>query len=138
AQFFQGGELAGRPGALVFVAVWLILWTLAGGFVVYAWLRNVAGREVVTLSPGTLSLRRQVLGFGRTREFELAHVRDLRVVPLALSPWFLWWGMSFWGLGPGSLSFDYGAKTYRFAAGLDEAEAKLLLAELQRHLPAAA
>ena len=42
------------------------------------------------------------------------------------------------GFGDGNLAFDYGARTYRFGFGLDEAEAKLLLDALRPHLAGAA
>ncbi len=33
----------------------------------------------------------------------------------------------FWGVGGGTIAFDYGAKTYRFGAQLEEAEAKQII-----------
>lgn len=41
---------------------------------------------------------------------------------------------SWWLGGVGMIAFDYGARTYRFGRGVDEAEAKQLVAELQRRL----
>jgi len=36
---------------------------------------------------------------------------------------------------PGVIAFDYGAKTYRFAAGIDEAEANDLIPKIKERLP---
>jgi hypothetical protein len=33
-----------------------------------------------------------------------------------------------------TIAFDYGARTYRFGRGIDEAQAKQVVAELQRRL----
>jgi hypothetical protein len=40
--------------------------------------------------------------------------------------------MRFWGIGGGLIAFDYGAKTFRFGASLDEAEAQDIVKELNR------
>jgi hypothetical protein len=39
---------------------------------------------------------------------------------------------------PGSISFDYGTKTYRFGVILDEAEAKLIVEAVKKRFPAVA
>ncbi len=47
------------------------------------------------------------------------------------------WGHAgqFWGVGQGIITFDYGAKTFRFGSGLDEAEAKMILSEITQRYP---
>ena len=40
-----------------------------------------------------------------------------------------------WGKGEGVIAFDYGAKTFRFGSGLDEAEAKMILIEIAQRYP---
>ncbi len=48
------------------------------------------------------------------------------------------WGSSYYpwlGNSVGTLAFDYGAKTFRFGAGIDEAEAKQIVAEIQNKFP---
>jgi hypothetical protein len=39
--------------------------------------------------------------------------------------------MSFWGIGGGLIAFDYGAKTFRFGASVDESEARDIVSELK-------
>jgi hypothetical protein len=39
-----------------------------------------------------------------------------------------------WLGGNGTVAFDYGARTYRFGRGIDEAEAKQVVAELRPRL----
>lgn len=127
-----------EPGAELFAAAWLILWTVGGGFVLYALLWGIAGREVVVLTGQALVLRREIFGIGRSREFDLDHVRDLRFAPAVYNPWDSSAAFQFWGIGGGSLAFDYGARTYRFGAGVDEAEAKFLAGALKQRCPAIA
>ena len=39
------------------------------------------------------------------------------------------------GFNVGNISFDYGAKTFKFAGGVEEAEAKQIIAEIQQKFP---
>ena len=41
-QFIKGVK---DTGALIFLSAWLVAWTIGGGFAIYAWLWNVAGKE---------------------------------------------------------------------------------------------
>ena len=111
-----------------FLASWLTGWTIGGGFAIYIWFWMLAGKERVLLRPDTLVIRREVFGLGRTHEYDLAHIANLRVAPAVTDPWSS--GMRFWGVGAGLLAFDYGAKTFRFGDSLDEAEAAQVLKEL--------
>jgi hypothetical protein len=75
-----------------------------------------------------------VFGVGRDREYDLAHVRRLRVVPHVSDPYGWRSTMRWWGVGGGSLAFDYGAKTVQFGA-VDEAEGHDIVEELRsRHV----
>jgi hypothetical protein len=64
-------------------------------------------------------IKRDVLGLGRLREYELARVKGLRVAQHASVPFGSPRSMRSWGTGPGLISFDYGAKTFHFAIGAD-------------------
>ena len=126
------GEIASgraRGGEAGFFEVWLVAAVVGAGTVVYAWLWNAIGREVVAVRAGALVIRREVAGLGLSREYSLADVRNLRVsVP---PPDGARWAMPVrFGRDPGVLAFDHGARTVRFGGGLDEAEASLVLADL--------
>ncbi len=124
-----------EPGAAAFMLFWLCGWTVGGAFAIYIWLWQIKGCEVVTVSPTALSIRREVLGYGRTKHYDIAEVRDLRVAPLTYNPFDFRSGMAFWGIGGGMLAFDYGFKTYRFGGGVDEAEARIILQSIISRLP---
>ncbi len=115
--------------------VWTLFWFGAGFFNLYEVVWQLAGQELLEISPYSLNIRRQIFGLGWTHAFVASDVHDLRVSPQPLprygrrhqvqTPW-RW-------LGP--LAFDYGAKTYRFGAGVDEAEAKHIVKLIQAHFP---
>ena len=127
--------LLGDPGAsALFLVVWLIMWTLGGGLAIYAWLRMLAGSERVVLGRGVLAIRTELFGVGPAREYDLMHVKNLRIERLSAWPTDMGATLRFWGIGGGPIAFDYGSKTVRFGAGLDDAEARDIIAELrERH-----
>jgi hypothetical protein len=114
----------------VFTVVWLIGWTAGGFWAVYVWLACLFGREIVTLTPSILSIQRRVFGFEPASEYDLAAIRDLRFSPVAEIPQ----RRAIVIFKRGDIAFDYGAKTVRFGGGIDESEAKSIVADLKnRH-----
>jgi len=108
-----------RVGTNLFMMVWLVGWTAGGGFAALVWLWNLAGVERILLGPSTLATKRDIL--------------DLRV---SASPFNFNNRMSpFQMMNSGTIAFDYGAKTFRFGMGLDEAEAQQIIERLKsRHI----
>ena len=119
----------GIEGELGFVLVWLILWTLGGGFTLLTLLRMLAGKERLELEGDVMRHRYEIFGIGWSREYELRHVQNLRVASPGGGMPTAWLGF---GEGGGLIAFDYGAKTIRAGDGLDEAEARQIIARLQQ------
>jgi hypothetical protein len=117
-------------GPQLFLIVWLVGWTLGGGFAIFVFLWSLMGHERVQLTSSMLSLKHELFGIGRLREYELHHVRDLRVAPSPYNPYDFRSGMRFWGIGGGTIAFDHGAATVRFGAALEEGEAKKIVERL--------
>ncbi|SKB00362.1 hypothetical protein SAMN02745166_03128 [Prosthecobacter debontii] len=124
-----------NPGAAVFMLVWFCFWTVGGAFAIYTWLWLVKGCEVVTISATALSIKNEIFRYGRTKHYDVSEIRDLRISPLVYNPYDFRSGLAFWGIGGGAIAFDYGFKTYRFGAGVDEAEARLILQTITSRLP---
>ena len=56
------------------------------------------------------------------------------VVTPSFNPFDFASALQFWGIGGGLIAFDYGAKTFRFGAGVEEAEAQGIVTRLKsRH-----
>jgi hypothetical protein len=114
----------------LFMVLWLLGWTVGGFFAVLVLLWTLVGREVITTDDRILSVRRELLGLGRVRRYDLANVKDLRCAPMPEnprsreSPW-----------AGGVIAFDYGPRTIRFGTGIDEAEAKMLVTRLVQRNP---
>jgi hypothetical protein len=125
------GKTAG--GISLFMVAWLGGWTVGGAAAIYFWLWNIAGHEIVSLTPTSLTLRRDILGFGRSNEYDLPSVKNLRIAFTLANTNLTIPAQSFGG--GGSIAFDYGAKTFRFGGGLDDAEAAHLIDVLKSRYP---
>jgi hypothetical protein len=128
-------EIGRHSGAAAFMLFWLCGWTAGGGFVIYILLWQLRGFEVVTVSGAALSIRQSLPLFGRVKEYDLTQIRDLRVASYTYNPFDFKNRMAFWGIGGGNLAFDYGYKTFRFGAGVDEAEARIILQTILQRAP---
>lgn len=115
-----------QPLVMVFLVCWLILWTAAGAYVSYAWVWTAFGSESVRLDGMVLSISRQPIAIPPRREFDWQQIRHLRVERSHGRRWDLM-RTPF----DGRIAFDYGARTYRFGQGVDEAEAAMLIRELE-------
>jgi hypothetical protein len=112
------------PEGEFFMLTWLGVWTMGGAIAIYAWLWQLMGKELLTVRGQAFTIRRDIGGIGFDKEYRLTQMRDLRVGRVGASPFDLSSSFQLWGVGGGVIVFDYGAKTIRFGAGLDEAETK--------------
>lgn len=118
-----------------FRVIWLFFWGAGTLFALFTLLWMLAGREVIKVAGGEISLRREILRLGRSREFDAAAVRNVRSSVVPFNPWDPSSALMFWGLGGGTIAFDYGPKTYRSGAGLDEAESKSIAEMIGSRIP---
>lgn len=130
-QFLQGDA---PPEGESFMLAWFAVWTVGGLLAIYAWLWQVMGKEIVIVHGQTFTTRRDVGGFGFDKEYDLLQMRDLRTAQVGFNPLDLSSSLQLWGIGGGVIAFDYGVRTVRFGAGLDEVEAKeIVTAITQRY-----
>lgn len=128
-QFLQGDA---PPDGEVFMLTWLGVWTIGGLFAIYAWLWQMVGKEILTVQGQKFRTRRDIAGVGFDKDYDLVQMRDLRMQLSGFSPIDLSSSLQLWGVGGGVIAFDYGARTYRFGAGLDEAEAKQVVTAIKQ------
>lgn len=122
----------GTPAGInLFMLGWLAMWTLGGVWVVRAILWMGFGREIVRVHHDELTLSSTIFGLGKSREYDLAQVKRLRVAPDTTQPN----ARAFRAMYPagGLISFDYGAETVRFGGAIDEAEAALIVEDIVSH-----
>lgn len=120
-----------------FLAFWLMGWAVGEAFAIATLVWQLAGREEIVVSGGSLKHRVSMAGLGRTREYALAQVRNVRTESLPKTPRGRQTpGMlPLFGLRSGTIAFDHGARTHRIGLTLDEAESALVIAEISRRFP---
>ena len=129
--------ITGIIASTLFALAWLGGWTIAGGFAIYSFLWQLAGKENIEVRFDRIKIQRAIFGFEPTKEYLATHIKNLRVAPLiinnAIDDWFRPRG--FWRAPSGLLAFDYGSKTFRFGDGADEAEARQILEKIISRFP---
>jgi hypothetical protein len=124
---------SGHQAPIPFMIFWLAGWTVGGCFAGLTFLWQLLGREVVRVENSSIITKKAIGSWGRTKEFDLGHVKNLRVAPIGINMFDPSAASQFWGMGGGIIAFDYGAKTFRFGRGIDEPEAKRLIEIIDRH-----
>lgn len=116
------------PPVLMFLPFFLVF----GPIVATVFLWNAFGKELILVRDKTLTLRGELLGLGRSRDFDLTQVKNLRPAPpSALPEWFASF-QRFPGFSAKTIFFDYGAKTFRFGPSIDEPEARRIIEAIER------
>jgi hypothetical protein len=112
--------------AKAFMIFWLCGWTLGGSAVALFLLWQLFGREVVELDSQSLRTRLEIFGIGRTKQFSTAHISNMRYdLPSTNSG-----RQANIPIRPKTIKFDFGKSTHGLGMGLDEAEAKQLIATM--------
>lgn len=130
-------ELVTKPEP--FLAIWLVGWAFGEFFAAATIAWSLNGHEFLRPELDGLAYGYRLFGIKKSRLYQRAEIRDLRaasaVNPLTMfrMEWLPIAGHQF-----GSVKFDYGARTVNMAPSLDEAEAKLVVAEIKRRMPSLA
>jgi len=119
---------------LFFILLWLLGWLLAGAVALYALLWMTLGREIVTLTGDTLTLRRDLKGYGSKLTYKARHIENLRVTSDPFSLYEFATSLRPFGLGGGKLIFDYLTLVGQFGAGLSSDEAQVVCERLRQRL----
>lgn len=131
---FLGGEPK-EAFFYVFTTVWLLGWTAGGMMIIYGLFWSVIGEEIIEVNTVSLSVKKRIFR-GRTKEYSVNHIRNLRVSTESISFHDFSAGWKFWTGSKRAIAFDYGGKTIRFGNEIDEAEAKYIIDKITERCPA--
>lgn len=116
-----------------FFLAWIAGWSLGGGLALYGLFWMACGKEIIVATPEGLAITRTIRGYQRLRRYEVAKIRNLRLVePGGMTDFLL--SLRPFGIGNGLLTFDSGATVVTFAEGIDRAQAQQVLNELRAAL----
>jgi len=120
----------GPPGPVL--VLWLLFWTAGGLVALYVWLWRLTGKERILIGTSTLRMKRDILGFGRTRVFELRKISRLQVVPPSVGSANRDVAARLSGLAGGAIQFEYERWAIRFGFSLAEAEARMIVERMRQ------
>ena len=143
AEIFIGGMvLKGVLGngkieaPIPFIFIWIIGWTIGGVFAIYIFLWQIIGKEEIEITTYSITIYQVVLFFRRSKEYASEYINDLRTSPVGINEMYhRSRSLAIYGIGNGVIAFDYGAGTIRFGNGVEEAEGKQIIAEIQQKYP---
>jgi hypothetical protein len=116
----------------IFIIVWLLFWIAAGLFIMKTLMWYFIGKEIITIDREQISIARQNDILFRQKIYDLQDAGRFHVEEEHFE-------FNFWGrrndLGVfrnrGTIRFEYGFKTIKFANDMDQAEANHILESLR-------
>jgi hypothetical protein len=118
-----------------FITFWLAGWLFGEVWATYWWFWTAFGKEIVTIREGTLNIKRDILGYGRTRSFAIGSVSNLRASGFFPSDSYWENYLVQFKLAGGTVGFDFQGKIKKFGIQLTEPEAQEVVRDLKPYLP---
>lgn len=122
-------------GVGAFLLFWLGGWTVGGLYVLSTLWWMLRGREVITFTPGQMTIEKRGSLFAKIKTYDLNEVKKIRVQEsLPQHAWGRKSNMNAF-INACLIHFDYGLKTLQMAGGIDPAEARHIIEQLKsKHL----
>lgn len=118
----------------LFMIVWLCGWTFGGFMASRTFFWTIAGKEVIKAGQGALTVDKRGALFYKAKTYDLRECKNFRAVQ-DYEPGGLFGNRrsnnAFNLGGNGTIKFDYGMQTVKFADGMDEPEANFILQKLR-------
>lgn len=113
-----------------------VVWNIIGVFLIYNLLWQLIGKEEIQITNTSIKISYVVFGYKQSKEYLSENIKDLDLARVNMKDVMIPRAPFLWGTSTtGLVSFDYGARTIRFASSIEEAEAKLILAKIQEKYP---
>ena len=111
-----------NPGEQMYLGVLLGVWL----FIFYRILRvtiwRFIGKELITFSPGNVSIRNAFGNLGKRKDFNSQHIMAIKQVKNPKFTFFQFMENSFWVIGDNKFEFNYMKGTYQFGKQLSDKE----------------
>ena len=128
------GDTTYVPSEVWFVLIPVAIFLPTEIMIIYSLLWRFAGQEIVSADKDLFIVTRNIFGWKSYKAYKTSEISALRIS----RPTDYWTEMfsgfrSILGFA-GTIAFDYGAKSFRFADSLDEAEGRQIIRKIQLHL----
>ena len=126
--------VAGHASFDGFLSLWLCGWTVGGIFAFRTWWWNVAGKEIINISQGVLTVDKKGAIFKRIKSYDLNQAKNFRAYeePGIDNDFGRSSSGSLWNpAANGTIKFDYGMETVKFGDKLYQAEGEYILEKLR-------
>ena len=120
------------PGAVILIM--LCFWAAVMIIPIRIFLWNVIGKEIIHIEQGVITLDKKGLLFYKTKSYDLNEARNFRAqedTSIMMTPFGIRPSGFFKMNSSGTIRFDYGLQTVRFANNMDEVEANFILQKLR-------
>ncbi|ASU36125.1 hypothetical protein [Mucilaginibacter xinganensis] len=118
----------------LFSLVWICGWTLGGAMALRAYYWMMFGKEIITVGQGTLTIDKRGALLSKPKVYDLRESKNFRVYEEfePVGPFGNRNSRGLLNLGDsGTIKFDYGLETVKFADSMYEAEANFILKKLR-------
>ncbi|MCO5946233.1 hypothetical protein [Mucilaginibacter flavidus] len=118
----------------IFSIVWLCGWTLGGLIAFRALFWTITGKEIIKVGQGALTINKRGALLYKAKSYDLREAKNFRAWQeyAPRGPFGNTGSNNAFNIANnGTIRFDYGMQTIKFADGLDEAEANFILQKLR-------
>lgn len=111
----------------IILIIWMAFWMYFEFKIGRAFLFRKFGKENLWIKKGKMFYQREIFGRGKTLEFNVELINEPKVTMPKQEDFLAQINESFWVISGERISFQYGAKTYRFALQLGESDSNEVL-----------
>lgn len=115
------------PNTKTAIIVWMGFWAYFEYKIFHAYLWRKSGKEKIKINDKKLLYKRDVLGRGKIKIYDIDFIKDLRLIEPKEDSFIENLNNSYWVIAGEKLAFDYYGREIKFGLQLDETDAKALL-----------
>lgn len=123
---FGGSQDLSSLTTNLFLASFLLVWSIVVVILGLAFLMMIVGRDVIIVKPGSIHIRSEILCLGGGPEYGVAHIRNLRKFEPREESSDGWRGQC--------LAFDYNGSRVTFGSNISGAGAAVIMSRVERAL----
>ncbi|MCA1761532.1 MAG: hypothetical protein ABR574_05840 [Cryomorphaceae bacterium] len=122
-----------RENKMIYL-IFLIFWAYYFWRIGRVWLFRRGGNELIKVQNNTLVLKRSFFTYGKSREFDLEGITDLKPLKISKTSFAHTYENSWWVLGGEKISFEYHGKVVKLAMQISDDTRNRLLSMMKKQI----